>query len=75
MACRKRYDRELGKPRGLLLVGRVVVRYAVIEARKGKPGDGSILRPKPRHRRSNREAEEYGKRESPPHAVGVSYQA
>jgi hypothetical protein len=75
VACRKRYVEELGKPQGLLLVGRVVVRYAVIEAREGKPGDGTILRPKPRHRRPDREAEEYGKRESPPDAVGVSYQA
>ncbi len=37
MACRKRYDRELGKPHGLLPVGKVVVGNAVIEARKGKP--------------------------------------
>ena len=75
MACRKRYVEELGKPRGFLLVRRVVVRYAVIEARKGKPGDGTILRPKQRHGRPKREAEDYGKRESPPYAPGVSYQA
>jgi len=75
VACRERYDRELGKPQGLLLVGRVAVRYAGIEARKGKPGDGTILRPRQRQRRPDREAEEYGKRESPPYASGVSYQA
>jgi hypothetical protein len=57
------------------LVGRVAVRYAGIEAREGKPGDGTILRPKQRHGRPKREAEDYCKRERPPDAPGVSYQA
>jgi hypothetical protein len=36
-ACRMRYGRELGKPHGLLPVGKVVVGNAVIAARKGNP--------------------------------------
>ena len=48
MACRKRYDRELAKPHGLLPVGKVDVGNAVIEARKGKPGHGTILGSKQR---------------------------
>jgi hypothetical protein len=48
VACRKRYERELGKPHGFLQVGKVVVGNAVIEARKGKPGHGTILGPKRR---------------------------
>ena len=46
VACRKRYAQELGRPHGLLTVGRFNVGYTVIEARKGKPGDGVKREPK-----------------------------
>src|SRR5205085_4465472 len=42
----KRYVEELGRPHGLLAVGRPNVRYTVSEARKGKPGDRARLEPK-----------------------------
>jgi hypothetical protein len=75
MACRKRGVEELGKPQRLLLVGKTGAGYAGIETRKGKPGHRISLKPKPRDGEPERQAEKYCQRESPPHAVGVSYQA
>jgi hypothetical protein len=46
VACRKRYVEELGRPHGLLAVGRSNVRYTAIEARKGKPGHRAKREPK-----------------------------
>jgi hypothetical protein len=75
VACRKRYVEELGRPHGLLAVGRSNVRYTVIEARKGKLGHR--VRQKPKHwgGKRFRQAEEYCERESPPDVHGESYQA
>jgi hypothetical protein len=75
MACRKRDVEELGKPQRLLLDGKSWAGYAGIETRKGKPGHSVSLKPKRRDGRPDGQAEKYCQRESPPHAVGVSYQA
>jgi hypothetical protein len=42
----KRYVEELGRPQGLLAVGRFNVRYTAMEARKGKPDTGLSGKPK-----------------------------
>ena len=42
----KRYVEELGRPHGLLAVGRSKVGYTIIEARKGKPGHRVKSEPK-----------------------------
>jgi hypothetical protein len=75
VACRKRYVEELGRPHGLLAVGRSKVRYTAIEARKGKPGHRVKWEPKRWTGKRFREAEEYCERESPPDVCGESYQA
>jgi hypothetical protein len=46
VACRKRYVEELGRPRRLLRAGSVGGGHTANEARKGKPGDGTMLEPK-----------------------------
>jgi hypothetical protein len=75
VACRKRYVEELGRPHGLLAVGRSNVRYTVIEARKGKLGHRVRREPKRWSGKRYRQAEEYCERESPPDVHGESYQA
>src|SRR6266511_2592920 len=49
--------------------------YTAIEAREGKPGNGTMPEPQLRRGTRVRQAEEYGERESPPEAVGESYHA
>ena len=46
VACRKRCVREPGKPQGAPVVGTGWARHTAIEARKGKPGNGTMLEPK-----------------------------
>ena len=75
MACRKRCVEELGRPHRLLTVGKAVVRYTDIEARKGKPGHRVMPEPKWRTGKRCRKAKEYCERESPLDADGESYQA
>ncbi len=75
MACRKRDVEELGRPQKLLHGQRDGVRYTAPEARKGKPGDRTMLEPTRRCETRVREAEEYCQRESPLHASGESYHA
>jgi hypothetical protein len=75
VACRKRYVEELGRPLGLLAVGRSEVGYTAIKARKGKPGHRVKWEPKRRIGKPCGEAEEYCERESPPDTQGESYQA
>ncbi len=75
VACRKRDVREPGRPQRLRPEGSMQVRYTVVEARKGKPGDGIRLEPKRHEEARSRQAEDYCQRESPPYAVGESYQA
>ena len=74
-ACRKRYAEELGRPHRLLGGGSVAGWYTALEARKGKPGDGTMLEPTRRDASRAREAEKYWQRERPPYAVGESYRA
>lgn len=45
MACRKRYVEELGKPRWAPVMGTALERYTGIEAMKGKPENGTRLKP------------------------------
>jgi hypothetical protein len=73
VACRKRYVEELGRPQRLLRVGSVGGWYTAMEAQEGKPRNGTMLEPKLRSGKLVRQAEEYGKRESPPYAYGESY--
>ena len=75
VACRKRDVEELGRPSRLLRVGSRAVWYTATEARKGKPGDGTMLEPERRGGRLDRQAEEYCDRESPPDAERESYRA
>jgi hypothetical protein len=75
VACRKRYVEELGRPPGLLAVGRSAVGYTAIKARKGKPGHRVKREPKRLTGKPCGEAEEYCERESPPDVQGESYQA
>ena len=70
MACRKRYVEELGRPHRLLRGGSVGGGYTAIEARKGKPGNGTMPEPQLRRGTRVRQAEEYGERERPPDTVG-----
>ena len=74
-ACRKRYVEELGRPHRLLCVGSVVGWYTALEARKGKPGNGTMPEPQRRWGTRDGQAEEYCERESPPEASGESYHA
>ncbi len=74
-ACRKRDVKELGRPHRLLRVESVGGWYTAIEAREGKPGNGTMPEPQLRRGTRVRQAEEYGERESPPEAVGESYHA
>ena len=48
VACRKRGVEELGRPHTFLPVENDGVWYTALEARKGKPGDGTILEPERR---------------------------
>jgi len=75
VACRKRGVEELGRPQTFLPVENDGVWYTALEARKGKPGDGTMLEPRAPKRNTARQAEEYCERESPPQAFGESYQA
>jgi hypothetical protein len=75
MACRKRYVEELGRPHRLLRGESVGVWYTALEAREGKPGNGTMPEPQLRRGTRDRQAEEYCERESPPDAIGESYQA
>src|SRR5215831_367544 len=45
VACRKRGVEELGKPQTLLDVENLGSWYTALEARKGKPGHGTMLEP------------------------------
>jgi hypothetical protein len=74
-ACRKRYVEELGRPQRLLRVGSVGGWYTAIEAREGKPGNGTMPEPQLRREKPVRQAEKYCEREIPPDAGGESYQA
>jgi len=75
VACRKRDVEELGRPQKLLRVESVGGWYTAIEAREGKPGNGTMPEPERRRGTRSREAEEYCDRESPPDACGESYRA
>lgn len=75
MACRKRDVEELGRPQTFLHVGSVGVWYTAPEARKGKPGNGTMLEPEHRCGTRDRQAEKYCHRESPPYAFEESYRA
>jgi len=74
-ACRKRGVEELGRPQRLLHGPGNGVWYTAPEARKGKPGDGTMLEPTRCCGTRARKAEEYGQRENPLHASGESYHA
>ena len=74
-ACRKRHVRELGKPLGFPAGGKVNVGHTDTKARKGKPGNGLCWSLSVHWNFQTGQAEEYCERESPPQAVGVSYQA
>jgi hypothetical protein len=65
VACRKRYVEELGRPHKLLRVGSVGGGYTAIEARKGKPGHGTMLEPNLRCGKRVRQAEKYCKKGKP----------
>jgi hypothetical protein len=71
----KRYVEELGRPLGLLAVGRSEGGYTAIKARKGKPGHRVKREPERWTGKPCGEAEEYYERESPPDVQGESYQA
>lgn len=75
VACRKRGVEELGRPQRLLHGIRDGVRYTALEARKGKPGDGTRLEPTRCCGTRPRKAEESCQRESLLHASGESYHA
>jgi hypothetical protein len=74
-ACRKRYAEELGRPHRLLGGGSVAGWYTALEARKGKPGHGTMPEPGQRRGTLDRQAEKYCDKERPPDAVGESYHA
>ena len=74
-AGRKRDVEELGRPHRLLRVGSVGGWYTALEAREGKPGHGTMPEPQRRRGTRDRQAEEYGDRESPPDASGESSHA
>jgi len=75
VACRKRGVEELGKPQTLLDVENLGRGYTALEARKGKPGHGTMLEPTLHGGPWDRQAGKYCYRESPPEADGVSYHA
>ncbi len=72
MACRKSAGEERGRPHRLLRGGSVGVWYTALEAREGKPGNGTLPEPWRRHGTRDRQAEAYGERASPPDASGES---
>src|SRR5215471_8099303 len=75
VACRKRGVEERGKPPTLLDVDNLGSWYTALEARKGKPGHGTMLEPTLHGGPWDRQAGKYCYRESPPEADGVSYHA
>jgi hypothetical protein len=75
VACRKRGVEELGRPQTLLGVERRRRGYIAPEARKGKPGHGTMLEPKLYEGTRTRQAEKYCHRERPLDAPGESYHA
>ena len=72
MACRKRAGEERGRPHRLLRGGSVGVWYTALEAREGKPGNGTLPEPRGGVGTRDRQAEAYGERASPPDASGES---
>jgi hypothetical protein len=68
----KRYVEELGRPLGLLAVGRSEGGYTAIKARKGKPGHRVKWEPKRRTGKPCGEVEGDFERESPPDVQGES---
>jgi hypothetical protein len=74
-AGRKRDVEELGRPSRLLRGGSVEGWYTAIEAREGKPGNGTLPEPQRRREKPVRQAEKYWARAIPPDASGESYQA
>jgi hypothetical protein len=75
VAGRKRGVEERGRPQQFLHEGSDGVWDTALEARKGKPGDGTMLEPTRCDASRAREAEKYWQRERPPYAVGESYRA
>jgi hypothetical protein len=71
-ACRKRGVEALGRPQTLLSVERRRRGYTAPEARKGKPGHGTMLEPKLSEGTRTRQAEKYCHRERPLDAPGES---
>jgi hypothetical protein len=60
---------------GSWFAGKCVVGHTATEARKGKPGHGLCRSLSGVLEGGNRKAGKYCERESPPHALGESYQA
>ena len=75
VACRKRDVEELGRPQTLLGVESRRRGYTAPEARKGKPGHGTMLEPKLYEGTRTRQAEKYCHRERPLDAPGESSHA
>ena len=75
VAGRKRGVEARGRPQTFLPVENAGVWSTALEARQGKPGDGTRLEPERRGGTGCRQVEESGHRESPPYAAGESYRA
>ena len=75
MACRKRCVEELGRPRGLLAVGKPSYGIRILRHVRGNPGTELCRNLNGETGKQCRKAKEYCERESPPDAHGESYQA